>query len=194
MLLCTSSSTSVHITCQARRRCPHASFPVPSSKAGKVDMSCQAVARTDNVSDTVQIVRAVTRLGAPGSGRTLGDDAMQGQQDDLSTSRKDRCTIPSTLTKNEHLLPRLSLPLQLSPGREDAYARGLEHARAVEDAYQHLGRHYKLARVWETMGRSPLPRVKPIRTLLRGGAIPYHTPCGQSGPWPGRTPPVGSGA
>ena len=59
-------------------------------------MSCQAVARTDNVSDTVQIVRTVTRLGTPGPGRTLGDDTMQSQQESPSTSRKDLGAVLST--------------------------------------------------------------------------------------------------
>ena len=42
----------------------------------------------------------------------------------------------------------------MPPGREEeAYARGLEHARAAEKIYQRLGQPDQLARVWETMGR-----------------------------------------
>jgi hypothetical protein len=61
------------------------------------------------------------------------------------------------LAETEHLLARLPLHVQVPPGwEEEAYARGLEHARAAEGAYQHLGQHDKLARVWETMGRLAL--------------------------------------
>ena len=61
------------------------------------------------------------------------------------------------LAETEHLLARLPLHVQVPPGREEeAYARGLEHARAAEAAYQRLGQHHKLARVWETMGRLAL--------------------------------------
>jgi tetratricopeptide (TPR) repeat protein len=61
------------------------------------------------------------------------------------------------LAETEHLLARLPLHVQVPPGREEeAYARGLEHARAAADTYQRLGRHHQLARVWETMGRLAL--------------------------------------
>lgn len=61
------------------------------------------------------------------------------------------------LADTEHLLARLPLHVQVPPGREaEAYARGLEHARAAEAAYKRLGQQAKLARVWETMGRLAL--------------------------------------
>jgi tetratricopeptide (TPR) repeat protein len=63
------------------------------------------------------------------------------------------------LAETDHLFARLPLHVQTRPGREaDAYAMGLEHARAAERAYQRLGQRQKLARVWETMGRLDLQR------------------------------------
>jgi tetratricopeptide (TPR) repeat protein len=61
------------------------------------------------------------------------------------------------LAETNHLLARLLLHVQMRPGREaEAYAMGLEHARAAEHAYQRLGQRQKLARVWETLGRLAL--------------------------------------
>ena len=63
------------------------------------------------------------------------------------------------LAESDHLLARLPLHVQIRPGREaEAYASGLEHARAAERAYQHLGQQQQLTRVWETMGRLELQR------------------------------------
>jgi tetratricopeptide (TPR) repeat protein len=61
------------------------------------------------------------------------------------------------LAETDHLLARLLLHVQMRPGREaEAYAIGLQHARAAELAYQRLGQHQKLTRVWETLGRLAL--------------------------------------
>jgi hypothetical protein len=63
------------------------------------------------------------------------------------------------LAESDHLLARLPLHVQIRPGREtEAYASGLEHARAAERAYQRLGQQQQLTRVWETMGRLELQR------------------------------------
>jgi tetratricopeptide (TPR) repeat protein len=63
------------------------------------------------------------------------------------------------LAETDHLFARLPLHAQRRPGREaEASALGLEHARAAERVYQHLGHHHKLTRVWETMGRLELQR------------------------------------
>jgi tetratricopeptide (TPR) repeat protein len=66
-------------------------------------------------------------------------------------------TAVEELAETEHLLARLPLHVQGPPERQDeAYARGLYHARVAEDAYQRLGQQRPLARVWETMGRLAL--------------------------------------
>jgi hypothetical protein len=63
------------------------------------------------------------------------------------------------LADTRHLLARLPLYAPIRPGWEmDAYVMSLEHARAAELAYQCLGQHEQLARVWETMGRLELQR------------------------------------
>jgi tetratricopeptide (TPR) repeat protein len=63
------------------------------------------------------------------------------------------------LAETDHLLARLPLHVQARAGRQDdAYAIGLDHARAAEHAYQRLSQPHKLARVWETIGRLELQR------------------------------------
>ena len=71
----------------------------------------------------------------------------------LLTARSTPQGRGAELAETEHLLARLPLHVQVPPGwEEEAYARGLEHACAAEGAYQHLGQHDKLARVWGDHG------------------------------------------
>jgi tetratricopeptide (TPR) repeat protein len=61
------------------------------------------------------------------------------------------------LAETKHLLARLPLHVQVSPGHEEESAvRGWEQARDAETIYQRLGQQRELARVWETMGRLAL--------------------------------------
>jgi tetratricopeptide (TPR) repeat protein len=72
------------------------------------------------------------------------------------------------LAETHHLLARLPLHAPIRPGREaDAYAMSLDHLRAAEEAYQHLGQHLELARVWETIGRIESLRGQPAAAQER---------------------------
>lgn len=65
------------------------------------------------------------------------------------------------LAESEHLLARLPLHARLRLGREDeGYAVALQHAQAAERLFQGLGDAREVARVWETMGRLELKRLR----------------------------------
>jgi tetratricopeptide (TPR) repeat protein len=96
------------------------------------------------------------RLGDPVRATYLLSQSHERFESHLRQHPHDTMAVEE-LADTEHLLARLPLHVQMPSGREqEAYARGLEHARAAADAYQRLGRHAPLARVWETMGRLTL--------------------------------------
>ncbi len=65
------------------------------------------------------------------------------------------------LAESEHLFAQLPLHSRMRMGREEeGYAVGLEHALAAERVYRELGEVRELARVWETIGRIELKRLK----------------------------------
>ena len=81
--------------------------------------------------------------------RELFEGRLQANADDVVALEE--------LAETHHLLARLPMHASIRPGREaDALAMSLEHAQAAERAYQRLGEHQELARVWETMGRLAL--------------------------------------
>jgi tetratricopeptide (TPR) repeat protein len=76
----------------------------------------------------------------------------------LRTNPNDLMAVEE-MAETDHLFARLLLHVQMRPGREtEAYAMGQEHAQAAAQAYQRLGQHQKLARVWESLGRIELQR------------------------------------
>jgi tetratricopeptide (TPR) repeat protein len=76
----------------------------------------------------------------------------------LRTNPDDLIAVEE-MAETDHLFARLLLHVQMRPGREaEAYAMGQEHAQAAAQAYQRLGQHQKLARVWESLGRIELQR------------------------------------
>ena len=98
------------------------------------------------------------RLGDPVRATHLLEESRQLFEDRLR-AQPDEVVAIKELADTHHLLARLPLHASIRPGREmDAYAMSLEHARAAELAYQRLGQHERLARVWETMGRLELQR------------------------------------
>jgi tetratricopeptide (TPR) repeat protein len=93
-------------------------------------------------------VRATHLLERP---RELFEGRLRSHADDVMAVEE--------LAETHHLLARLPLHAPIRPGREtDAYVMSLEHAQAAESAYQRLGQHQELARVWETRGRIELQR------------------------------------
>jgi tetratricopeptide (TPR) repeat protein len=98
------------------------------------------------------------RLGDPVRATHLLEESRQLFEDRLR-AQPDEVVAIKELADTHHLLARLPLHASIRPGREmDAYVMSLEHARAAELAYQRLGYHERLARVWETMGRLELQR------------------------------------
>jgi tetratricopeptide (TPR) repeat protein len=96
------------------------------------------------------------RLGDPVRATYLLSQARERSESHLRHQPQDRTALEA-LAETAHLLARLPLHVQMHPGRdEDAAVHGLEHARAAELIYQHLGQPRQLARVWETMGRLAL--------------------------------------
>jgi tetratricopeptide (TPR) repeat protein len=98
------------------------------------------------------------RLGDPVRATHLLEESRQLFEGRLH-AQPDEVVAIKELADTHHLLARLPLHASIRPGREmDAYMMSLEHARAAELAYQRLGQHEQLARVWETMGRLELQR------------------------------------
>src|SRR5690606_34254253 len=65
------------------------------------------------------------------------------------------------LAESEHLFAKLPLHSRMRLGREEeGYAIGLDHALAAERVFRELGDTRELARVWETMGRIELKRIR----------------------------------
>ncbi len=107
------------------------------------------------------------RLGDPVRATHLLEQSRQLFEGRLRV-RPDEAVAVEELTDTHHLLARLPLHAAIRPGREaDAYAMSLEHLRAAEQAYQHLGQHLALARVWETMARIELQRGQPAAAQER---------------------------
>ncbi|MDC0672398.1 hypothetical protein [Nannocystis radixulma] len=72
------------------------------------------------------------------------------------------------LAESEHLLANLPLHARMRLGREEeGYAIGLDHALAAERAFRELDDDRELARVWETMGRLELKRLRLEEAKLR---------------------------
>ncbi|WP_434424099.1 hypothetical protein [Nannocystis pusilla] len=72
------------------------------------------------------------------------------------------------LAESEHLLANLPLHARMRLGREEeGYAIGLDHAIAAERAFRELDDDRELARVWETMGRLELKRLRLEEARLR---------------------------
>lgn len=93
------------------------------------------------------------RLGDPVRATHLLSQSRQLFEGRLRTNPNDTVALEELAATN-HLCARLPLHVQMRPGREaEAAAMSLEHAHAAERAYQRLGDHHHLARVWETMGR-----------------------------------------
>jgi tetratricopeptide (TPR) repeat protein len=96
------------------------------------------------------------RLGDPVRATHLLEQSRQLFEGRLRTNADDVVALEE-LAETHHLLARLPMHASIRPGREaDALAMSLEHAQAAERAYQGLGEHQELARVWETMGRLAL--------------------------------------
>lgn len=65
------------------------------------------------------------------------------------------------LAESEHLFAQLPLHARMRLGHEEeGYAAGLEHALAAERVFRELGDVRELARVWETIGRIELRRLR----------------------------------
>ena len=65
------------------------------------------------------------------------------------------------LADSEHLFAQLPLHARMQLGREEeGYAVGLDHALAAERMLRELGDARELARVWETIGRLELKRLR----------------------------------
>lgn len=65
------------------------------------------------------------------------------------------------LADSEHLFAQLPLHARMQLGREEeGYAVGLDHALAAERLLRELGDARELARVWETIGRLELKRLR----------------------------------
>jgi tetratricopeptide (TPR) repeat protein len=96
------------------------------------------------------------RLGDPVRATHLLERSRELFEGRLRTNADDVVALEE-LAETHHLLARLPMHASIRPGREaDALAMSLEHAQAAERAYQRLGEHQELARVWETMGRLAL--------------------------------------
>jgi tetratricopeptide (TPR) repeat protein len=101
------------------------------------------------------------RLGDPVRATHLLEESRKVFEGRLRAQPNEAVAV-AELAETHHLLARLPLHAPIRPGREaDAYAMSLEHLRAAEQAYQHLGQRLALARVWETMGRIELQRGQP---------------------------------
>jgi tetratricopeptide (TPR) repeat protein len=93
------------------------------------------------------------RVGDPVRASHLLEESRQLFENRLRADPQD-VVAREELADTHHLLARLPLHVPIRPGRErDAYSMSLEHAQAAESAYQQLGQHHQLARIWETMGR-----------------------------------------
>lgn len=65
------------------------------------------------------------------------------------------------IAESEHMFAQLPLHSRMRLGREEeGYAIGLDHALAAERMFRELGDVRELARVWETMGRLELKRIR----------------------------------
>jgi tetratricopeptide (TPR) repeat protein len=107
------------------------------------------------------------RLGDPVRATHLLEESRKIFEGRLRT-QPDEVVAVEELAETHHLLARLPLHARIRPGREaDASAMSLEHARAAELAYQRLGQHLQLARVWETMGRIEQQRGQPAAAQER---------------------------
>jgi tetratricopeptide (TPR) repeat protein len=96
------------------------------------------------------------RLGDPVRATYLLSQSHERFESHLRHQPHDGMAVEA-LAETEHLLARVPLHVQVPRGQEEeTYARSLEHARAAADAYQRLGQHRQLARVWDTMGRLAL--------------------------------------
>ena len=72
------------------------------------------------------------------------------------------------LAESEHLLANLPLHARMRLGREEeGYAIGMDHALAAERAFRELDDDRELARVWETMGRLELKRLRLEEARMR---------------------------
>jgi tetratricopeptide (TPR) repeat protein len=107
------------------------------------------------------------RLGDPVRATHLLEESRKLFEGRLRVQPNETVAVEE-LAETHHLLARLPLHAPIRPGREaDAYAMSLEHLRAAEQTYQHLGQHLALARVWETMGRIELQRGQPAAAQER---------------------------
>lgn len=96
------------------------------------------------------------RLGDPGRATHFLAQSRALFEGVLRQDPHDRVAMEE-LAETDHLLARLPLHAPLRAGCEaESIAVGLEHARAAAQAYEPLGQHHHLARVWETMGRLAL--------------------------------------
>jgi tetratricopeptide (TPR) repeat protein len=107
------------------------------------------------------------RLGDPVRATHLLEESRKLFEGRLRAQPNEAVAVEE-LAETHHLLARLPLHAPIRPGREaDAYAMSLEHLRAAEQAYQHLGQRLALARAWETMGRIELQRGQPAAARER---------------------------